>query len=119
MTENTALAAKYIAVWNDADAASRSRKIRDLFSADVEYRDPIMQGDGHDGINGLISGVHAQFPGFRFALKGDADGYADKLRFSWALGPDGAEAPVEGSDFVEITDGRISRVIGFLDKVPS
>ncbi len=119
MSDHAHLAADYIAAWNETDAGKRQAMIEKVFAADVEYRDPVMQGDGHAAIGALIAGVHERFPGFRFTLKGDAAGFADRLRFSWTLGPDGIEAPIEGTDFVEIAEGRMARVTGFLDKVPA
>jgi flagellar motility protein MotE (MotC chaperone) len=33
--------------------------------------------------------------------------------------PDGAEAPIEGTDICVVADGRLRQVTGFLDKVPA
>lgn len=119
MTDHNTIAQNYIAAWNETDAARRSGLVEAAFTADVLYRDPVMQGDGHQGIAALIQGVHAQFPGFRFTLKGKVDGFGDNVRFSWGLGPDGADAVIEGTDVGVIENGRLSRVTGFLDKVPA
>jgi hypothetical protein len=120
MSDYAALAADYIATWNEADAGRRKAMIEKLFATDVEYRDPVMQGDGRAGIGELIAGVRERYPGFRFALKGEANGFGDRLRFSWMMfGPNDVEAPVEGTDFVELADGRMARITGFLDKVPA
>ncbi len=79
-----------------------------------------MKGEGHVGIDGLISGVQARFPDFRFRLIGKPEGYADRFRFRWALGPEGGEAPGEGTDFALLApDGRLGLVIGFIDKAPA
>jgi hypothetical protein len=119
MTNLDTIAKNYIAAWNETDAARREALLEAAFAADISYRDPIMQGDGRDGVSALIGGVQQQFPGFRFALKGTPDGYADKIRFSWELGPEGAEAPIEGTDIGVIEEGRLKTVTGFLDKVPT
>lgn len=119
MTDPRTIAERYIGVWNETDAAARSRGIAALFTDDVIYRDPLMQGDGHAGIDALVAGVQARFPGFRFALKGEPEGHGAHVRFSWSLGPAGADAPVEGTDFCRVDDGRLAEVIGFLDKVPA
>jgi hypothetical protein len=119
MTDLDTIAGNYIAAWNETDAARRGKLVRAAFAEDVRYHDPVMQGDGHAGVEALIEGVQQRFPGFRFSLKGKADGFADKIRFSWALGPDGAEAPIEGTDVCTIADGRLKTVTGFLDKVPA
>jgi hypothetical protein len=52
------------------------------------------------------------------ATEGAPEGHGEFVLFSWRLGPAGAEASIEGSDVVVIADGRIARVIGFLDKIP-
>ena len=119
MTDLDTIARNYIAAWNETDPARREALLETAFAADVHYHDPIMQGDGWDGITALIDGVQQRFPGFRFALKGKVDGYADKIRFSWELGPQGAEAPIEGTDIGVIEGGRLKSVTGFLDKVPA
>ncbi|KOF14166.1 polyketide cyclase [Ensifer adhaerens] len=118
MNDLNRIAQAYIAAWN-AEPGDRSALIEKAFSADVAYRDPIMQGDGHEGIGGLIAGVKGQFPGFRFTLKGTPDGFADTIRFSWALGPEGVEPVIEGTDVGLIENGRLKQVTGFLDKVPA
>lgn len=119
MTELTTIARNYIAAWNETDATTRRALIARTFTEDAAYVDPMMAGDGHDGIEAMIAGVQAKFPGFRFALDGDVDGYGDKIRFSWALGPDGAPDMVKGTDFGVVSDGRLRRVTGFLDRVPA
>ena len=118
MTDLTKIAENYIRAWNEPDAARRKPLLAAAFTDDVVYRDPIMQGDGHDGIAALIAGVHQRFDGFRFALKGKPDGFADRIRFSWTLGPQDADSVVEGTDIGIIDEGRLSSVTGFLDKVP-
>ena len=119
MTDFDKIAENYISAWNETDAARRTPLIEAAFTKDVRYRDPIMQGEGHDGIAALIDGVHQQFAGFRFALKGKADGFANYIRFSWRLGPQGSESVVEGTDVGIVEDGRLNAVAGFLDKVPA
>ncbi|CAA9239364.1 MAG: FIG00986828: hypothetical protein [uncultured Acetobacteraceae bacterium] len=113
------IAARYIACWNERDGERRRALLGELWTEDATYLDPMMRGEGRAGIAALIEGVQARFPGFRFALKGRADGHADRLRFSWGLGPDGGETVVEGTDFAVLADGgRLRAVTGFLDKVP-
>ena len=118
MTDLNKIAQNYITAWNESDAERRADLLKATFTEDVSYRDPLMQGDGHAGVAALIDGVQQRFAGFRFALTGAPNGYGEYVRFSWSLGPAGDEAPIEGSDVLEIVNGRIARVIGFLDKVP-
>ncbi len=119
MTDLTAIAQNYIAAWNETDAAARRTLITRTFTEGTAYVDPMMSGDGHDGIEAMISGVQSKFPGFRFTLDGQVDGYGDKIRFSWMLGPEAAPDMVKGTDFGVVADGRLHRVTGFLDRVPA
>jgi hypothetical protein len=112
------IAEHYIAAWNETDAARRLALLETHWTADARYVDPVMQGAGHAQISALIGGVHQRYPGFRFKLKGNADAHGDHLRFSWILGPSGAEDLVEGTDFAELQGGKLRAVTGFLDKVP-
>lgn len=117
MTELNTIAERYIAAWNETDAAERVALLDAAFTDDISYADPIMQGDGHEGVGALIEGVHQKFAGFRFSLRGKPDGFADYIRFSWTLGPEGTDSVIEGTDVGIIEDGKLKMVRGFLDKV--
>ncbi|MFD1815772.1 nuclear transport factor 2 family protein [Rhodococcus gannanensis] len=120
MSDFDALATRYIAVWNETDAAVRRAAIEDLWAPDGRYVDPAVAAHGHDDIDATIGAVQAQFPGMRFRLRGPVDGHHEQARFGWQLGPAGAEDLVEGFDVVERdADGRLVHVLGFLDKVPA
>ena len=119
MTDLSTIAENYISAWNESDAAHRKALLEAAFTSDVSYCDPVMQGDGHAGIAALIDGVQQRFAGFRFSLKGEPDGFADKIRFSWNLGPEGTESVIEGTDIGVIENGRLKSITGFLDKVPA
>ena len=82
MTDLNKIAENYIAAWNETDAGRRKARLDAAFTSSVSYRDPIMQGDGHDVVAALIDGVQHRFMGV-------------------------------------IEDGRLSKVTGFLDKVPA
>ena len=109
----------YIEVWNERDPARRDKLIESGWSERASYVDPLMQGTGRTEIAGLIGAVQERFPEFRFSLLGKPDGFGANVRFSWALGPQNAEPPIKGTDFVTLQDGQLHRVIGFLDQVPA
>jgi hypothetical protein len=118
MSDPQKVADRYIAAWNETDAARRMVLLREHWNVEATYVDPLASATGIDEIGTLIGGVHQRFPGFRFALLGRADGHGKHVRFSWSLGPVGAEPPIEGSDVVVVSNDRIAGVVGFLDKVP-
>ena len=118
MTDVNTIASRYIDLWNERSPGRRREILSESWASDAKYVDPLMSGDGYDGVDALISGVQARFPEFRFKLLGDADGFGEHVRFSWGLGPDGADSPIKGTDFAVLRDGRIQRITGFLDQVP-
>jgi hypothetical protein len=119
MTDPVAIANRYIALWNEADPARRRALLAEGWTENAAYVDPLAKGQGHEEISALIGAVQQRFPGFLFTLAGRADGYADKLRFSWALGPASEADMIKGTDFAVVENGRLRSVIGFLDKVPA
>jgi hypothetical protein len=119
MTDANTNAERYLAIWNETDAVRRKAMIAETWAEDGLYVDPLMRGEGHEGVDRLVEGVQARFPGFRFTLIGTPDGYDDNLRFSWELGPADGEALIKGTDFAALENGRLKSVCGFLDQVPA
>lgn len=115
------IAENYIAVWNEADAARRAEMLAQGWTAGARYADPLADVTGIAAISELIAGVQARFPNFRFSLTGRPDGFGERVRFSWALGPEGGyvDAPIEGTDFAVLEGGKLAAVTGFLDRVPA
>lgn len=112
------IAARYLAAWNATDETERERLVRGTFSADVHYLDPMMEGRGHEGLAALIAGAQQRFAGYRFLPLGTPEGHHGVVRFSWALAAPGAEPVARGTDVAELdAEGRLRRVIGFLDYV--
>ena len=113
------IAERYIACWNEADPQRRRKLIDEVWAEDASYVDPMAEARGRDEIDALVGAVQTQFPGLTFSLAGPVDAHHQQARFSWALGPAGAEPVVLGFDVaVAAEDGRLASVLGFLDKVP-
>jgi ketosteroid isomerase-like protein len=116
MSNPSHIAAQYLAVWNQRDAAARRALVARAFTLEASYLDPMMRGAGHDGIDAMIAGAQSQFPGLRFELDGTPDGHHDVVRFSWTLAAPGGAPVARGTDIAELgADGRLARVTGFLD----
>ncbi len=119
MTESARIADRYIDTWNETDPERRRLLLQQAWTPDATYVDPLARAAGPHEIDTLIAGVQARFPGWRFTLSGTPDAHGEHLRFSWALGPAGTGAVIEGTDFVTLHGERMKSVIGFLDKVPA
>jgi SnoaL-like domain len=112
--------ARYLACWNETDPAVRRKLIEETWAEDATYIDPLADARGRDAIDATIAAAQGQFPGYVFALAGPVDAHHQQARFTWGLGPEGAEPLVVGFD-VAVTDdeNKIRTVLGFLDKVPA
>nr|WP_299503919.1 nuclear transport factor 2 family protein [uncultured Rhizobium sp.] len=119
MTSFNDIATIYIATWNERNAEHRRTLMDRHWHSEARYVDPLMSARGTEQLGEMIAAVQERFPDFHFALRGAVDGHGDHVRFSWGLGPEGAEAIIEGSDVVELSAGRLRDVVGFLDKVPA
>jgi hypothetical protein len=119
MSNQADLIDRYIAAWNETDAKRRRDLIARTWTEEASYLDPLMNSQGHAGIDAMIAGVQAKFPGHRFSLTGKVDAYQDRVRFCWALAPDGGPALVKGTDFGVVAGDRLQAVTGFLDQVPA
>lgn len=113
----------YVAAWNETDAARRRAGIQSAFAEQVTYRDPVMTSDGPAGIDAMLAGVQAKFPGFVLKRTSKVDHHngpkGGYLRFTWSLGPASGPSVVEGVDFCTLApDGRLASVVGFIDKMP-
>jgi hypothetical protein len=111
---------RYIATWNETDPAARRDLVTATWAPAASYVDPLMRGEGHDGIDAMVAAVQGQFPGHRFRLVAGPEEVAGHLRFAWEMGPDGGETLIAGTDFATLdADGRLATVIGFIDRMPA
>jgi hypothetical protein len=107
----------YIAMWNEADPAQRRELVARTVSDDATYLDPLMSGEGVDGIDAMIAGAQQQYPGHRFTLLGTPDEHHDRIRFSWSIAPADGDPIAIGHDFVTVaSDGRMRSITGFLEQ---
>ena len=114
----------YVATWNETDAGRRRAGITRAWAEAGSYRDPVMTSDGHAGIDAMLAGVQAKFPGFVLKRTSKVDHHSGPagghVRFTWSLGPASGPSVVEGVDFCALApDGRLASVVGFIDKAPS
>jgi hypothetical protein len=120
MSDFDTIVQRYLAAWNETDAAARRTAIEEVFTADVRYVDPLAAVEGREALDGLIGAVQGQFPGLVFTAGGPVDAHHEQARFTWHLGPAGGEPLVVGFDVAELgPDGRIRTVLGFIDQAPA
>lgn len=116
MIDPNTTAERYLALWNDADDASRRNRLTTSWTVDARYSDPLMTGNDREEIASMIAGARQQFPGHVFTLRGTPDGYGCFARFSWTLATAEGASVISGTDIARLDEaGQIAEVIGFLD----
>ena len=119
MSEFNDLVERYIAVWNEVDPDRRQRLIAETFSEGASYIDPLITGEGHAEINGMVRAVQERFPGYRFRRAGTVDGHHDRIRFHWELATERGPVVAKGTDFATVASARMTTVTGFIDQAPA
>ena len=120
MDNLTKLIDGYIAMWNEPDAVLRRELISQTWTEDASYLDPVMNGEGQQGIDVMVQAVQERFPGHRFVRTSAIDSHHDRVRFTWELAAEGGAAIVKGTDYgVLAADGRLQNIIGFFDQAPA
>jgi SnoaL-like domain len=113
------IAARYIATFNEKDAARRRGLLEALFTSNSTYTDPHVDLRGPEEIDGFIEQTQARLPGITFTLGGPVDAHHDQARFQWYAGPSEDPDRYVGFDVIVADDGRIRSVYGFMDAAPA
>jgi hypothetical protein len=61
MTDVNTIASRYIDLWNERTPGRRRDILSQHWAKDAKYVDPLMSGEGHDGVDALIAGVQQRF----------------------------------------------------------
>jgi hypothetical protein len=100
----------YIAIWNETDPEKRRALIAQVWAENGNYRDPLLEATGHDGIEAMTAGFQAQYPGHTFERIPDS---VDGNQFGWKLVEPEGTVFVTGVDTAELDDtGRFTSIIG-------
>jgi SnoaL-like domain len=110
---------RYLATFNETDAARRQELLGALYTRNSTYTDPHVDLCGPEQIDAFIAETQERFPGVTFTLGGPVDAHHNQARFQWHAGPDGAPDTYVGFDVIVTDDGRIQNVYGFMDAAPA
>ncbi|MDR6426440.1 hypothetical protein J2738_002573 [Variovorax paradoxus] len=118
------LADRYVAAWNETDAAARRAAIARLWVPDGEHFVRTLQVKGYEALEQRITGSHeknVRDGGFRFVAAGDAQFLHGAVMFHWHMVP-AAGGPIAalGLEFLLLAeDGRIAVDYQFILPTPT
>jgi hypothetical protein len=104
-----ALIEQYLGIWNERDTARRTAAIKEALTEDSVYSDPDYPAlRGHEALSETIGQAQQKFGDLTFTLGEIIAAHHDMALFTWRLG-----SVATGHDYMELRNGRISRVVGF------
>jgi hypothetical protein len=111
---------RYVALWNEPDAALRRKSVAELFAEDAVHLAQSKDARGHDAIAAVVAEANEEFVqngGFVFRSRRNADGIHNVVRFNWEMVPaGGGKVMGVGFDFVILgQDGRIQADYQLMD----
>lgn len=110
----------YIAMWNAVDEGRRQEFANRALTGDAVLLYPSLEVHGRDEAVAAGERYHRDAPGFRIVLRSGVEQHHGWVRVAWHMVyADGSLGP-EGQSVGELADnGRLRRVIGFHDPLPS
>jgi hypothetical protein len=110
----------YVEAWNTGDPATGRHLVEQAMTEDALLAYPRFEARGWEGISQLMVAYKQQLPGVSIELTSDLEEHHGWVRVGWRMLDAGGSVLGEGEDVAEVAeDGRFSRMIGFLDPLPS
>jgi hypothetical protein len=117
--DSRATVTRYMAAWNEADAAIRQTLLEQCWADDGVYVDPNVQLAGRQQLSQHIAKVQATRPGARVEFMSGIDTHHHVVRFLWRLVRADGTVGDTSIDFGQIgSDGRLTKIIGFFGEAP-
>jgi hypothetical protein len=104
------LAERYLAMWNETDAAARRRRVGELFAPDGVHVSEASTAKGHAGIEAEAGAAQAAYiaKGFLFSPAGCSQAHHNVARFQWRMRRSEGDDLAVGSNLIVLDDqGRI------------
>ena len=109
----------YEAAWNEDDKTRRNELLERSMIESAIFVSPLGQHVGLEAVAAALGRFRRRYPGVTFVITSGVDAHHGLMRFRWeVVEPDGSIV-AKGFDFAEqAEDGRFSRVVGFIGRVP-
>ena len=115
----TKMVTKYMAAWNEREAAARDTLLEACWSDGGVYVDPNVSLTGREALGGHIAKVQASRPGARLEFMSGIDVHHTVVRFLWRLVRADGSCGDTSIDFGEVgPDGRLVKIAGFFGAPP-
>ena len=118
MTDIETFGERYVAVWNESDAALRRKRIAELWAPDGANLTKTLEARGYEALEARVRTSHEKWvrdAGCIFRPC-DAQAHHGAVRFKWEMVRPGGEVASVGYDFFLLADdGRIRHDYQFIE----
>jgi hypothetical protein len=115
----TTAVTRYMAAWNEREAAARDTLLQQCWSDGGVYVDPNVSLTGREALGSHIAKVRASRPGARLEFMSGIDVHHNVVRFLWRLARADGTCGDTSIDFGEVgPDGRLVKIVGFFGAPP-
>lgn len=113
------LVERYVALWNEPDAAKRRAAIEALWTPDGSHYSPTLEAHGYDELEARVLRSHQRWvvdQDFYFRSTGDVHTHHGVMTFTWEMLPrDGSSVESVGQDFFLLApEGRARAIYQFI-----
>jgi hypothetical protein len=108
----------YVATWNEVDAATRRKRVEDVWSVGASLYNRAFEYHGHDGVEQAVTRSYELFVarGFRFRARREPATHHSAIRFSWEMITADGQVDSLGTQFLLLDeDGRVQLDYQFID----
>lgn len=100
----------------ELDPLKRAAMLLESYTDDCLWIHPGGRIVGREGINGAATEIRKRFPEYRYTVTGEIQIMHNVATCRWGSGMPGRPFHYTGTDFLEESDGRVSRLYTFIDQ---
>lgn len=103
-------------IFIELDSGKRAAMIAESFAEDCLWVHPGGRVVGREGINDAATAIRRSFPDYRYAVTSEIQTMNHVATCRWGSGLPGRAFHYTGTDFLEESDGRVTRLYTFIDQ---
>ena len=110
----------YCAAWCEPDVNKRRALLKNAWSDNGIYQDPLGEAVGREQLISLIGSMHHKSPGARVEVTSGVSEHHGKIYFEWQMVTGEGNVSFKGVDFGSFSaDGRLAQIVGFFLPLPA
>ncbi len=106
---------EHLSIWSETNKVEREASFGKLYTDNVKLIDPFFTSSGIEKLNGFISELQKNNPGYIFSLAGKVVSHHNTIKFNWNFGSKSEPKKITGTDVLILENGRIKSLYVFIN----